>query len=674
MKMISNSAGIGDKIGRLVAVSVLSACLIITVLLTLLQFQRTLTTKREELAGTAAVFATTIARPVSTKDLAGTQSLLTAVARIPGLVSATVIGPDGKPMSALGNAALLNRNIATESDSILSVIAKGTMAINSNIIYGGEKVGTLVVVSDVSNLRNESLWIIFAAAAAACTAAAASLLLSRPLQQRIVEPITQLTSTIRQISQSKNYSSDVSHASDDETGQLVKSFNSLIADIRGRDIALQKVAFCDALTGLPNRASFQQTFDARQLTGCAVYLLDLDGFRETNDALGHSIGDALLMDVAALLHTEAGDGAEVYRIGGDEFIIVERGITDEAAAQQSIARYISLFYQPIRLLAHEVHVSLSVGASLKPRDGDTASELLRHCNLALQEAKKAGIGRVEFFRPRMDEKIQFATELIIGLRNSLRNDEFKVHYQPQVGLHGAGVTGFEALVRWNHPTKGSISPAVFIPVAEDAGLLPELGRKVLRESCKQATEWFKSGVGPYQVSVNVSAAQLMQAEFTRDVEDALATSGLPPPLLCLELTESVFIGRTISTVRHMFNDLKAMGIELALDDFGTGYSSLSYLEGLPFDKVKIDRAFVNGVQNSDKKMSLLKNIIQLSHALKMRVVAEGAETEADIAVLRALGADEVQGFFYSKPAPPAEALKIAADINKLAPKRKLLKS
>jgi diguanylate cyclase (GGDEF)-like protein len=669
IKLSTSPAGIGGKIGRLVALSVLSACLIITVILTLLQFNHTLATKRDELHGTAAVFSTTIGKPVSNNDVQSAQSILTSVARIPGLVSATVLGKDGNPISAMGSAVLLGRNTTSEADTIFGVIARGTMTVKSDIVYGGETVGTLVIVSDVSHLRNESMLIVLVAFAAACTAAAASLLLSRPLQQRIVQPIIQLTSAIQQISQSKNYASDVNHSSDDETGELVNSFNSLIADIRGRDAALQKVAFYDALTGLPNRASFQQNFETKHQADCAVYLLDLDGFRETNDALGHSIGDALLMDVAALLHTEARDRAEVYRIGGDEFVIVEHGITEETSAQQSLARFISLFYQPIRLLAHEVHVSLSAGVSLKPRDGTNASDLLRHCNLAVQNAKKAGLGRVEFFRPQMDEKIQFATELVIGLRNSLRNGEFKVHYQPQVALRdGAGVTGFEALLRWSHPSKGNISPALFIPVAEDAGLLPELGRLVLRESCKQATEWFKSGAGPYQVSVNVSAAQLMQAEFTRDVEDALTSTGLPPPLLCLELTESVFLGRTVSTVRHMFNDLKAMGIELALDDFGTGYSSLSYLEGLPFDKVKIDRAFVNGVQNNDKKMSLLKSIIYLSHALKMKVVAEGAETAADIAALRALGADEVQGFFYSKPAPSAEALKIALEINRRAVK------
>ena len=666
--------GIGRRIGSLVAWSVLSACLLVTFFLTLFQFDRTINNQRTQLSGVATVFASAVARNVDNGNRSETQAVLTAVARIPGLISVIVVDAAGNQFAVLGNEAVLERKLASKDSGLISVLVKGTLATSSAIVHGGKNVGELILLSDVRNLRNDLLLTLLVALAAACLASAFGLFVSRPLQQRIVHPITSLTSTIRKVNENRDFRKQVELEADGETKQLVDSFNSLMGALRSRDMSLQKVAYYDALTGLPNRSSMQHTIDeaTKSKYVAAAYLIDVDGFREINDALGHSIGDAVLMEVAARFHHEAKGAADIYRIGSDEFMIVAPHVDTVPAAQAFIARYVSLLYEPLKILGHEIHVTAAVGVSLMPKDGNSSSEIMRHCDLALQEAKKLGAGRVAFFNPQMDEKLQAINELVLGLRQGLQRDEFIVHYQPQVNLQSGKVVGFEALVRWHHPVRGNISPALFIPVAEKAGLVPELGLRVLRESCRQATTWFKEGNGPYQVSVNVSAAQLVQAEFLRDVQEALSDTRLPPPLLCLELTESVFLGRSIGTVRHMFNDLKAMGIELALDDFGTGYSSLSYLEALPFDKVKIDRAFVHGVHTSTKKMELLKGIIALSHSLNMKVVAEGAETKEDIDVLLELNADSVQGFVYARPGPADQALHVAEVIDATSVSRKAM--
>jgi diguanylate cyclase (GGDEF)-like protein len=656
---------LGGRIGKLVALSVLSSCLLVALVLATFQFQRTLSNKRSELQGVVAVLASAISRPLESRDNQQVLSILTSIGRVPNLVSAHVFDQDGKQFAVMGNAPILDHDIARKSDGVFLALTKATQIGLAPVIKGGKQVGRLIIVSDISSLRNDFILTVCFSLAAACAAAATGLFFSRPLQRRIINPMAQLIAAMRKVRANRDFKAIVQHSADDETGELVEAFNSMIATVRSRDLALQKIAYTDPLTGLGNRPGLQQHLEntVAQSQTAAAYLLDVDRFREINDTLGHSIADALLMDIAARLHGEVQDRGTVFRMGGDEFMIVVNGITTNNDAQKDVARFIAALYQPVRILGHDIHVSASAGIALMPRDGTTPSEIMRRCDLALQEAKKSGVGRVTIFQTEMEEKIQSRNELIVGLRNGLLRNEFKLHYQPQVDIATGTVSGFEALVRWHHPVRGNIPPAIFVPVAEKAGLIPELGLRILRSGCVQAKTWFKAGAGPFQVSVNVSAAQLVQADFLKDVQEALSVSGLPPPLLCLELTESVFLGKSINNVRHLFNDLKKMGIELALDDFGTGYSSLSYLEGLPFDKVKIDRAFVNGVHASAKKQSLLSSIIALSHGLGMTVVAEGAETAEDIATLTAMKADSVQGYFYAKPAAPDEALANVAAIH-----------
>jgi EAL domain-containing protein (putative c-di-GMP-specific phosphodiesterase class I) len=297
-----------------------------------------------------------------------------------------------------------------------------------------------------------------------------------------------------------------------------------------------------------------------------------------------------------------------------------------------------------------------------PRDGSSPEDLLRRADLALYAAKREGPSRVKFYRPAMDEEVQQRSELARDLRHALETQALEAHYQPQVDLATGEVGGFECLLRWKHPVRGYVSPAVFIPIAEESNLICGLGLWILRESCRQAQAWIDAGNMPRQVSVNVSMAQIRQAEFHLDVARVLRETGLRPSLLCLELTESLFIGTSRRRANFILEALKQTGVTLAIDDFGTGYSSLSYLQELPFDHLKIDRAFIAGVDIDPGKRRLLKGIVELGHALGKSIVAEGAETHGEITVLQQLRADHVQGYIFSRPLPGHEAIAAATAI------------
>ena len=440
------------------------------------------------------------------------------------------------------------------------------------------------------------------------------------------------------------------------------TFNSMISKISFRDGALEKLAYFDPLTGLPNRTYFQRQIDetlakseGEEITA-ALLFLDLDDFKQINDAFGHTIGDGLLMCVAALLKQEVTGDIKLARLGGDEFIVIIENISSENEAQEKIAPFIAALYQPIDILEHKIYVSTSVGVTMIPRDGKSSGELMRRADLALYSAKRQGHGFVHFFQPAMDAVVQENTEIAQGLRRAIANDEFETHYQPQVDLLTGKVYGFECLIRWKDLQRGYIPPAKFIPIAESAGLISEIGNWILRDSCLQARAWLKEGHTPREISVNVSAAQILRADFLRDVSTVLEETKLPPHLLCLELTESLFIGKSVEKVSQMLDDLRDLGVLLALDNFGTGYSSLSYLKKLPFDKLKIDLSFVSGIENDVAKRNILKGIIMLAHTLGMQVVAVGAETQGEVAMLGDLEVDCVQGYALSRPVPANKAI------------------
>jgi EAL domain-containing protein (putative c-di-GMP-specific phosphodiesterase class I) len=378
------------------------------------------------------------------------------------------------------------------------------------------------------------------------------------------------------------------------------------------------------------------------------------------------MGDAILLSVAA--HIKQVSGASemnsilVTRFGGDEFALQASAISTVAMAEAAVARIQAAFLKPMTIGPMELHVLLTAGAFWLPPDQpipDDTGELSRFADLALTAAKSQGAGRAVFFRPTMAEQLRRETEIVQALRHAINTGGLEVHYQAQMDFASGMVTGFEALARWQHPLQGYISPGVFIPLAERNGLIVAIGDWILRTACREAAKWLYDGERPRSIAVNVSPAQIMQAGFVEKVQAALLEADLPAELLCIEITESLFIGDRTTEVIVILKRLNDLGITLALDDFGTGYSSLGYLAKLPFDKLKIDRSFVAEAEKSQRRTSILKSVIEMSHTLGMTVVAEGAETIQELALLNKLGADAVQGFGIARPLPNREALEKA---------------
>jgi diguanylate cyclase (GGDEF)-like protein/PAS domain S-box-containing protein len=446
-----------------------------------------------------------------------------------------------------------------------------------------------------------------------------------------------------------------------------------VQDISERKLAqrqLEELAFTDSLTGLANRTQFKRSLTSmvgRALLEDrfgALLLIDLDRFKEVNDSLGHAAGDELLCRVAGLLRHELGGEAFIARLGGDEFaVLVERpSIRDDMRelAEHLIARLSG----PIDLANGEAFVGATVGIAKLPEDAATTELAMRNADLALCMAKETGRGRCMVFEPAYAEAVEQRLLLARDLRHAIEENELHAQYQPQVDIATGRVVGFEALLRWTHRERGPISPAVFIPVAESSGIIVDLGLWVLREACRQGRAWLDQGLPPRTIAVNVSPAQFWNMDFETAVSAVLAETGLPPNLLCLELTESLFVDQSEHQISRTLGALSGLGVRLALDDFGSGYSSLGYLTRLPFDRLKVDRSFVDGVSIHPEKRKLLGGIIALSRGLGMSVVAEGAERAAEVDVLRELGCDVVQGYVYSRPVAPDKAPVVADAIER----------
>jgi diguanylate cyclase (GGDEF)-like protein len=410
----------------------------------------------------------------------------------------------------------------------------------------------------------------------------------------------------------------------------------------------------DLLTHLSNRVMFNERLDQALLAvdqgnGCAVLCVDLDRFKLINDTLGHAVGDGLLQAVAEMLRTFVQEVDTVARLGGDEFAIIQRDVTKPEDAEFLAQRIIEAFEKPFDVDGHQLTIGTSVGVALAPGDGTSSATLLKNADMALYLAKAESRGTVRFFEPEMDARIQLRRALEMDLRAAVARDEFEIHYQPIVNLASGRVSGFEALLRWNHPVRGLVSPAEFIPLAEETGMIVAIGSWVLRTACIEAQTW----PAAINLAVNLSPIQFQKGDVMSAVTAALDASCLRPERLELEITESVLMQDSIATltILHRF---RSMGIAVALDDFGTGYSSLSYLRRFPFDKIKIDQCFVHDILHRHEAMSIVRAVTHLGHDLRMRTTAEGVETQEQLDMLRDEGCTEAQGHLFSRPKPASE--------------------
>jgi len=430
----------------------------------------------------------------------------------------------------------------------------------------------------------------------------------------------------------------------------------------------------DALTGLPNRLLFGERVSQaiaraeRTQRGLAVLFIDLDRFKNVNDTLGHGAGDAVLKACADRVARCLRDTDIVARISGDEFAVLVEPCAQPAAAIAVARKILGAIERPLIIQGHEIVLTGSIGISIYHEDGRDPETLLKHADIAMFRAKEHGRNNYQFYSAQMNPHSLERLALESALRRALDRGEFALHYQPKFDLKTGGITGVEALLRWRHAELGNVSPAQFIPIAEETGLIEPIGAWVLKEACEQAARWQAQGLRGIRVAVNLSARQFRNQKLGRDIRKCLVESGLDPSLLELELTESMVM-QDPEQAASMLNELKSLGLSLSIDDFGTGYSSLAYLKRFPIDSVKVDRSFVKAIPQDAEDVAIVEAVIALAHSLRLRVVAEGVETQEQHGHLQGLGCDEMQGYYKSKPLPVEEITRFLIAAQAEAPGR-----
>jgi diguanylate cyclase (GGDEF)-like protein len=439
-------------------------------------------------------------------------------------------------------------------------------------------------------------------------------------------------------------------------------------------VQIEHQANYDALTGLPNRTLLhdrlrQAVFAQRHVRAIAVVFIDLDHFKFINDSLGHSAGDELLKQMAERLRLVLRDGDTVARLGGDEFVLILNDQNNEEIVFRAMQRIVASINRPVTIGGKELYLTCSAGISLHPQDGPDVDTLLKNADVAMYRAKEAGRNNFQFFTAEMNQIVNERLQLEISLRRALERREFLLHYQQKVNLKTGALVGSEALLRWLHPEWGLVRPARFIPLAEETGLIVQIGEWVVEEACRQNRVWQIEGLDPGVVSVNLSARQFRQEGLVRAVSRILGATGLDPSSLEMEMTESMVMHNAEAAIA-ILQGLKSLGVALSVDDFGTGYSSLAYLKDLPIDTLKIDRSFVRDIKagGDPGEGVLAQAIISLGHALDLKVIAEGVETDAQVRFLAKHRCDEVQGFYYGEPVAPEDFAKLLAKNRRKAKK------
>ena len=452
---------------------------------------------------------------------------------------------------------------------------------------------------------------------------------------------------------------------DDGAPRYLLGISEDVTDRKRSESSLYRLANIDALTGLPNRGLLRDRLDQAltrvrwngRLVG--VLVVDLDRFKSINDSLGHAVGDRLLVEAGARLCAAVRDGDTVGRVGGDDFAVVLTDVAHKEDVGLVTEKIAAALREPFCIDGTELFVTPSIGISVAPSDGADVDTLLRHAEAAMYQAKEQGRNNHQFFSPALDATVRRRFALEHLLRRAIVEEQFQVHYQPVVDLRSGAVVGMEALVRWRHPELGMVSPAEFIPLAEDTGLIVDLGEWVLRTACEQTARWIAMGHASMHIAVNLSARQCRERSLAESVGRTLRETGLPPSALMLELTETALVNNP-GAGREVLERLVAQGVSIALDDFGTGYSCLGYLKSFPIAVLKVDQSFVRNITSDQRDRMIASTVVGLAHGLDLTVVAEAVETEGQLDVLRALGCDRFQGYLFSRPVPADEATTLLA--------------
>ena len=588
------------------------------------------------------------------------SEILAGLGRDHEIVSARILDADGSVFARFDAASRAGRMVLRSQP----IVVRAPMSINEPAI------GFIELTKDPSDtLSHQVETVVISVAIATLVALVLGGLLIVRLHRIITNPLADLTRLMQEVTSASDFSRRAAVPNRDELGRLGSSFNKMIETLEERNVALgrelaerlraekqlEHLAHHDQVTGLPNRYLLRQRLDdlsryAGKDEGAYVLLfVDLDNFKNVNDTFGHDIGDRLLVAVAERLAAAVRSRDFVARFGGDEFVLLLDGIDDEFAVDGVGAKVLEAVTGPVDIDGHRFVVTCSIGIALAGVDSKGADDLLQRADAAMYAAKHSGKNCVRRWQPAMSSDASARFELEVDLRQALARGEIALHYQPIIELASGRIAGMEALMRWHHPRRGFVSPDKFIPVAEDTGLIMELGTWAMETAFAQAADW-NQRIGPLFVAVNVSARQFGDPDFVARLEAIANASGLDRQFCELELTESMIMGNTAATI-HRLSELHERGFSLAIDDFGTGYSSLAYLNRFPLDKLKIDRSFVAGVPHDHHGTSIAEAIIGLAATLSLRVVAEGIETAAQADALRQRRCQYAQGFYFSRPLP-----------------------
>jgi diguanylate cyclase (GGDEF)-like protein len=547
------------------------------------------------------------------------------------------------------------------------VAAAGFVTLSRTVERGGDFAGTLYLTSDLHEIQERWQRMLAIAGLLLVMALVVGGIAGSLLQRQISRPVRELAAAMHAVTERHNFGARVALAGADEIVELGSGFNTMLAELEKRaaektafEAQLQHQALNDDLTALPNRRlladrlSHALNVARRAHHEVALLYVDLDGFKLVNDSLGHAVGDLLLRQVGERLRSRVRAADTLARLGGDEFAVVLSGATARQEAGVVAAALLDVLTPLFLVEEHEITIGASIGVSVYPENGATPVQLLQQADSAMYAAKRLGKNRTVLFSDELGAAIRERLKLETQLRVAIVHGQIHVHYQPEFDVASGRLVRFEALARWVHPALGSIAPGKFIPVAEETGLIVPLGIYVMDLACREAVRWQTQGGQGVQVAVNVSTLQLMRDSFVDEVGDVLQATGLDPHLLQIELTESVTLNGA-ARVTEALHELSALGVNLAIDDFGTGYSCLSYLPKLPFDALKIDRSFVKDLGERREVGAMVHSLVTLAHNLGMRVIAEGVETEEQLALIAEAGCNEVQGYLMGRPSPEPEA-------------------
>lgn len=668
---------IGSKLLAINLITVSASMLMLAVCITIIAFNRDRNDLIQDISTESHILAENLTASLVFNDTESAQKLLEALRWSSPIKQVEVFDQQGKLFSKYP----LNAPPVLEETNTLSSYFS-IVSIQQPINIGNQQVGMIKIHASLHQIYSQLYTFLIMTMLSMLLAGMLGALMTRRLQRYLTKPISELTKFMRLVSSTDNYALRFNLESKDELGELATGFNTMLGTIQSHEAELgseltlrkqaeqrlQQLAYYDEVTKLPNRYHFNEKMEIvvassiKNNTLSCIMVIDLDDFKIVNDTLGHHVGDELLSAVGNRLSHDLRAEDTLCRIGGDEFALILDNLFNVEQAQHIAKRIIHRLALPFTLEDREVFIGASIGISFCPKDATTIPALLRNADTAMYNAKKQGKNYYQLYLPEMEEKNIRRFALESALHRALANEELFLHYQPQIDIKNNQLTGFEALLRWNNPELGFISPVDFIPLAEDIGLIIPIGEFVLHQACLQAQEWREQCRVDTSMSVNLSGRQLIQPDIVERIVNIVNSTKLPPHLVTIELTESILMDHSKETLNKL-EKLSAAGFKLSIDDFGTGYSSMSYLKRYPIDILKIDRSFVSDLPDDLNDVAITQAIIALGKNLGMKLVAEGVETEEQLAFLKAFDCDTAQGYLVSRPIPANLAKQYIVEFN-----------